>query len=138
MTHLKIQYPKITFTSIIINLIRKAWKYQQSSQVGNLSSAVNAFLKVTDSLCSFLWKCLPNAQVWTTIVYPTFFLLKNDVSCRKKKKNWLVQLMTQSHKWFLQAKTLIQCVQQKHCPYISHFITQNIKITHIQGLNWWN
>ena len=128
MTHLKIQYPKITFTSIIISLIRKAWKYQGSSQVGNLSSAVNAFLEVTDSLCSFLWKCLPNTQVWTTIVYPSFFLLKNDVSCRKKKNqknNWLVQLMTRSHKWFSSSKNFNSiCIAEALSIYFPFYHTE--------------
>lgn len=79
------------------------------------------FFEVTDTLCSFLRKCLPNIQVWKTSLLVIFF---------KEKKVFMFQAKMASS---VHSSNKLPCaaawefgLQHKSFMCVSHFITENV------------
>ena len=138
----------ITFVTITTDFIRKSVSNRKPSRIAwwvkvvqisnlleNLSFNIgNKHLSVvfpwSDTFTMIISKeCLPNTQIWKTIIFfPSFFQVKRMFCARVSSS---AQTLNNLQVFFFETTIILQCVAEVHCIYSLFVFTQNIKKTFI-------
>ena len=143
----------ITFVTITTDFIRKTVSNRKPSriawwvkvvQISNLLE--NSSFNIGNKHLSvvFPWsdrftliiskKCLPNTQIWITIIFfPSFFQVKRMFCARVSSS---AQTLNNLQVFFLDTTIILQCVAKVHCIYSLFVFAQNIKKTFIPTRAW--